>query len=461
MIPVSSSNYQQGCNPISSNCVVWQGPDLPVIGLCNGDTISDVIAKLAAKLVEIQDAVSIAGVDLSCLELSTAPTSVEELFQVIVDEICTLKDGSGTTGGTTTTETVIATLPVCLQYTNLENDLVTQLPIDEYAELVAAKVCDIITDVTTLQTQVADHETRIITLEGASGGSNYTTPQITPSCVLPAVATDIDVVIDELEDQFCTLNSALGGSTELLSASGSQCDSLNGADQLSGSGAMSGLPGWNTTVTSVADSLQNMWLTICDMRSAIKTIQDTCCSLSCSDVIFAVSGSFTGGTLTLDFTGTSIPSAMSECDINGADVTISDGTNTYNTEVSVLTALSGDNTATVDLSSTLLDQYLDYTVTITLCVTDGSITCNKEKTITVTNPDEEPAPTINYYVFQECTTPTTTITASYSGGTMNVGEAAKLSHDGGAVCWTVVDIATGSATSTVLQTYADCTACNT
>lgn len=462
MIPISSSNYQQGCDPVSSNCVTWQGPDISCINLCKGDTISDVVSKLATELCDIQTSLDISGINLSCLELTAAPTDTNGLFQVIVDQICSLDgrcDTLESAGGSTSTASIEATLPVCLQYTNLENDLVTTLPIDEYAELVAARVCEIVADVTTLQTQVSDHETRITTLEGNTV-TQYTTPQVTPSCVLPSVATDIDVVIDELEDQFCTLNSALGGSTEILSVSSNQCENLSSAPQLSSDGIMSSLAGWNTSVTNLAQSLENMWLTICDMRSAIKTVQETCCTISCADVIFAVTGSFTGGTITLDFTGTIIPGVMTECDPTGADVVISDGTNTYNTEVSVLDAITNNNTATIDISATQLDQYADYTFTITLCVTNGTITCNKEKSITITNPDTEPAPTVNYYQIQECTNPTGVITASYSGGTLTVGQAVKVSHDGGAVCWSVVDLANGNATTTVLTEFADCAACN-
>ena len=47
MLPLSTGNTQ-GCKPISSNCVVWQGPDLNCINVCNGDTISivDVVTKI-------------------------------------------------------------------------------------------------------------------------------------------------------------------------------------------------------------------------------------------------------------------------------------------------------------------------------------------------------------------------------------------------------------------------------
>jgi hypothetical protein len=464
MIPVSSSNYQQGCNPVSSNCVVWQGPDLPIIGLCNGDTVSDVIAKLAEKLVEISNSVSITGVDLSCLQLTTAPTTTEELFQVIVNEICSLgsrctslEDGSGS--GATTSVTV-ASLPACLQYTNLENDLVTELPIDQYAELVASKVCTIIGDVTALQATVDGHETRITALENAPS-SDYTTPQITPTCVLPANPTDIDVVLEELEVQFCTLDSTLGGSTELLSSSAAQCDTLASDAQLSGEGAMSLLPGWSVPVNTVAQSLTNMWLTICDMRAAIKDIKETCCTLSCTDIVFTFTGSYTSETLTLNFTGSNIPTALSECNVTGASVTVTDGTATFNSDVEVISALNTTNgIATISTAGSGLDLYADYTITVNLCVTDSTdLTCNKEKSITIINPDEEPAPSVNYYAVQACTNPGDIFVASITGTQLSVGQAVKVSHDGGAGCWTIIDTATGSANTTVLTSFADCTAC--
>jgi len=390
MIPISSSNYQQGCNPISSNCVVWQGPDLPIIGLCNGDTVSDVIAKLADKLVEVTDSVSIAGVDLSCLQLSIAPETIEDLFQVIVNEICSLgsrcDDLEAGGGGSTATSEIIASLPPCLQFTNAQNDLVTQLPIDEYAELVAAKVCELIADITTLETTVNDHETRITTLENATG-SDYTTPQITPSCVLPAVPTDIDVVLDELEDQFCTLNDTLGGSTSLLASSTYQCDLLASDNQLAGSGTMSSLEGWNVPVNNVAQSLTNMWLTICDMRAAIKDIQTNCCTgATCNDVIFSAFGSYANDTITLNFGGSVIPAGFSECNPAGNSVTITDAaSNTYSTTVSVSGALVGDGTETIDISGSQLSDISNYFVTITLCVTDGDITCEKLLSFEVVN----------------------------------------------------------------------------
>lgn len=50
--------------------------------------------------------------------------------------------------------------------------------------------------------------------------------------------------------------------------------------------------------------------------------------------------------------------------------------------------------------------------------------------------------------------------ASYSGGTLVVGQAVKLSIDGGANCWEITGTTTDAATATVLTAFADCTACS-
>lgn len=392
MIPVSSNNHEQGCGSVSSNCVVWQGPDVACLNICKGDTVSDVVADLATKLCDLLAELDLDALDLTCLNLDAqnVPTDLTELIQVIIDKTCSLSGRcdalEGGSGGGGSTAEIVATLPVCLQYTNQENDLVTELPIDQYAELAAAKICEVIADITTLETTVNNHETRITNLENAGSGSSYTTPQITPSCVLPAVPTDIDEVIDELEDQFCIIKGALGESTDLIASTTYQCDLLSSDGQLGGSGNMSDLEGWDSGASTVAASLTNMWLTICDMRAAIKDIQQNCCSLSCSDVIFAAAGTYNSGIITLNFTGTTIPADFAECNAQGALVTIVDAAaNSYSTRVPVLTALGNQGTDTIDISSTSLSNASNYTVTVDLCVSADDITCEKSLTFQVTN----------------------------------------------------------------------------
>ena len=391
MIPVSSNTITNGCNPISSNCVVWQGPDIPCINLCTGDSVSDVVAKLATELCTLLDQTSLTNLDLSCLNLASQdiPTDFSELQQLIIDELCALR-GRCTTleddgGGSGSSSTVTATLPVCLRPT-INNDLITVLPIDEYAELVAAKVCTLISDITTIKSTLTSHNVRITTLENAAT-STTSIPKVTPVCVLPPVLTDIDEVVEALEQEFCELTTVTGSSTALLSATTYQCQGLNTDNKLFGSGTMSTLEGWNTTPTTVAQSLTNLWLTICDIRAAVKNIQTTCCATTCDSILFTFAGVYNTGILTLNFNGTSAPAGFDECHTSGALVTVSDGTGTvYSTRVQVLDSLTGTGTVQINLTSAGLNVYMDYIVTVAFCVTDGTVTCEKASTVTITNP---------------------------------------------------------------------------
>lgn len=399
MIPVATSNKTNGCNPISSNCVVWQGPDIPCIDLCHGDSISEVIYKLALELCDLLDSTSLIGLDFSCLNLGVTPTTQKELIQAIIDKLCSL-DGrctileGGSTGGSTGTSDITASLPVCLQYTNQQNDLVTVLPIDEYAELVAAKVCELVGNITTLTTTVNNHETRITTLENASSNNQSTIPQVLPSCILPSTLTDIDEVVEVLEQEYCNLTSALGSTADIISVNSAACSGLNASQSLSGQGQMSTLTGWNTTVSNLAQSLENLWITVCDIRSAVQSIQETCCTTDCNDIIFTFVPSLAGNNLALylSFTGSSIPAGFVQSNTLGSLVTITDAFGgSYSDYVDVIAALSGGSSATVDLTSAGLNVASGLTVTVDLSVNNGSIDCAKSVTKSISANFECPA----------------------------------------------------------------------
>ena len=75
MIPTSSSISTNGCDNISSNCVVWQGPDITCINLCSGDTVTEVVYKLATEVCTlITSGVTanpdLTGLDLTCLNIA-------------------------------------------------------------------------------------------------------------------------------------------------------------------------------------------------------------------------------------------------------------------------------------------------------------------------------------------------------------------------------------------------------
>lgn len=86
-------------NPQSSDCVIWQGPDIECINLCKGDTITQVVYKLALKLCELIEITDINNYDISCLELmSNIPDSFEDLINVLIQAICEARNTPGPPG---------------------------------------------------------------------------------------------------------------------------------------------------------------------------------------------------------------------------------------------------------------------------------------------------------------------------------------------------------------------------
>lgn len=322
-------NYSDpGCNPVSSNCVIWQGPDIPCINLCKGDSISEVINKLAIELCNIMDMMNVTNYDLECLNLSgCGPSNFQQLIQVLINQIC-ITQASGAAGKVIdSTASGLVDMASCYYYTNPLGDTVTKVTTEEYAIILGNRVCSILTQITTINSTLASYNTRLIALETAPAPT-FTIPQITPNCVLPSVLTNVDVVLDALEDQFCQLREVTGTPIELSGSITAQC--ITGTDnKLGSSGTMSTIPGWVITPTTVSDSMLNLWLTVCDMRAAVRNIQVNCCPTGCDGVEVNVTMDVTGGgtNLVLYFTG-AIPSGFVPCGGGSTLFTISDGINT-------------------------------------------------------------------------------------------------------------------------------------
>ena len=135
MLPTKSNHTKDGCVATSSNCVIWQGPNIECINLCNGDTVSDVVAKLATKLCDLLDQTSIANFSIACLNALPVPLNFNDLVQLLINRICELEDNSGGGGGNIIRvgcPDCIVSLPECLRYTNdATQSLVDQLNLDD------------------------------------------------------------------------------------------------------------------------------------------------------------------------------------------------------------------------------------------------------------------------------------------------------------------------------------------
>lgn len=372
-------NYSSdNCDPISSNCVIWQGPDIDCIDLCKGDTVSEVIYKLATELCTLLDKFNITTYDISCFDLNDcAPETFEQLIQLLIDKICLLE--SGITPSTPTE----AGCPDCIvttcsefHYQSPQGDTITTMQLKDYVIAIGNKVCDIVGQISTINSTLEQLDNRVtqneIDINNLQDQTLVLDP-ITPECVIdPAVPTDPIVVLQALEQQFCNLRQYTGNEQAILTAIQEQCFDLSNSDQLSGVGPMSNITGWNTTVGSLSQSFANLWNTVCDMRSAISFIQDNCCATDCSSVSIIVTGTVISSTqIRLDFSG-SVPGTFIDASPSSTIVLTDDagnGPQTINTVAVLQDYFNPSNPLIIDFSSGI-NGASDVNISLTLRVED-------------------------------------------------------------------------------------------
>lgn len=366
---------KESCSPVSSNCVIWQGPDIECINLCKGDSVTEVVHKLATELCTLMDTFNIDNYDLSCFNLlECEPKDFAALIQFLIEKVCACCNETPTVDSTGTLGCPDCEVEVCsaFYYDSPRGDVQTTMQLKDYVETIGNRLCQIIGQIDTINSTLNNHETRITTLENAPA-PGLTLPQVTPDCVLPATPTNMDVVLDALEEQFCELRTATGDPQAIYLAMLNQCAGLNSLDQLSGSGTMSDINGWNASVSNLSQSMTNMWLTLCDIRAAVFNIQNTCCDTGCDGIdINMVATIVDSTTLNLVFTGT-VPPNFSDCS-GGSTIQLSNPSPGSSTTISLnvissyLNDLSGYD---LDLSGTGLVTDADITAILTLCAIDN------------------------------------------------------------------------------------------
>lgn len=394
MISTSSSATTNGCDNISSNCVIWQGPDIACIDLCNGDTISEVTKKIGDKVCQIiTDGVSanpnLTGLDLSCLNIQgTTPTTLVPVLQAMVNQICLNASSSGG-GGTTPLPMMV--LPACLRYNDASGNPVTELRLDAFATLIANQVCTNLASINTINTTLTSFNTRIDVLEACvlpcSGG--VVEAQIIPTCVSNiGNLTNVSVVVLALETAFCSLQTAVGLPSAINLAINQSVITGTSNSLTNSSVSYGSISGWNNSASTLAQSVQNAWVVIDDLYSAVAAIQTNCCPGGCDAIVYnyTTSNSFASNGLIngvlFNFIGSSIPSTFS--DASGYTLlTLTDVTGTsLSTTVSVS---SLQNNASGYLFSTgALNTAQDINVTVNYSFIDGTDTCSNNQSSVIT-----------------------------------------------------------------------------
>lgn len=283
--PISTpGSNRDNCPKISTACVIWQGPDIPCINLCAGDSIDEVVFKLATLLCDItENVLDVSSLEFSCLVQAGAqnPQTLLQVLQLIITKVCSLPTTTTTDPGTGRPGDGIAdpyiSLPECLYFTNEDGDLVVSMLLSEYVVYLANTICTLINDLAGANSTISFLEGSMSSMrQDITNLQNYTyQTYITSQCVsapTPGQVILIQEAFQNLEASYCNMLGSVGVSTLLIAAVNRQCPGLSSAPQLSSpSSLMSDLSGWVATPTTAADAINNLWLTLCDTRSALQS----------------------------------------------------------------------------------------------------------------------------------------------------------------------------------------------
>jgi len=383
MKPTNLKNKTCG-DPIGSDCVIWSGKSLNCISLCKGDSVTEVIYKMATELCNIMDSLNISDYDLECLNISSCNPNIKDLIEILISKICALEnipstDGQPVSSGNCPTECIV-NVAECLRSSKTPD---TMLLID-YINFIATILCQTVKDISIIKSSLTSLIDRVNKLESSTGGN--TDLSITSSCLIGG-PTDLKSLVAELENAFCNFVDIVGTNSEINNAVNTQCD-LTNEKQLSGAGVMGTISGWIDNPATISDTVVNAWLTICDIRSAVSNILSTCCApADCSDLIITpivsyIAGSPTG-TFKVIINGT-IPLGFIESAV-GSSFIFSDGssTQTYTDNISgFINQSSGSIFSATGLSTT---SNITLTINYTFTKPDGGV-CNGSKVITIPQP---------------------------------------------------------------------------
>jgi len=338
MQPISGkpvgSTVASKCVETRSTCVVWDGPDINCLGvnLCKGQSIDIIIYNTAKKLCEVLEALKIDMVDLSCLiegDTTGAPTNMQELFTLVVSKLCTLQEEVAALEGEGTTN-ILVPLPPCLQYTipdpnnpgnfitisslSLIDPVTSTSPIVSY---LCTKICQLFSELAALDFRVGQLELTVQTLmDTVSSG--------VPSADVPACIGSSPMVLVDPQDPssgavpvmaelICDLIDSLGTPAEILSANGDctgNWPTIATATPLGNYAPLSPVTmedlGFVANPSQLWEKINNLWVTVCDIRNFCTTVKATCCPTMCEDVTFLIGAvpTTTGrGTLTFYLNG--------------------------------------------------------------------------------------------------------------------------------------------------------------
>lgn len=372
------------CIETQSSCTIWNGGDIDYLGICNGQSINNVIWEIVTKLEDI------AGDDLSSFDIDSlldicnqkAPTQVTLISVLNIikqNQICLfdfIKILEERINEINRSGVVSANLKCYADFDNLGNSL--QLNRDQFDQLLINIVCEHKTRIETLEGKVIDLQSQIDTLNNTSQVEELSFATCVDAGVKPT-----STQVKNIADAFCDFRDLYGSVAEMQTALGQVPTDFDTDYSSVNPGAW--IPA--NVRNSFADVMNNLLIAFGNLTARVKSIEETCCQVSCKDIELGFSTRYNEDRdgIIITFTsgsGTYIPLGFTDA---GSMLTISDAQNgqiTYNLDIPDMFY----NGTEVEIPILTLSNLDDLVISIDAKITNGSITCDKCLSQTVKRP---------------------------------------------------------------------------
>ena len=360
----SKNKLITNCIKTYPRCIEWNLAPIPCLGIQTGDTLDEITFAIVRKICEIAGD-DLSSIDIQCLidklgAVEPLNKTLHTYLQLIIDNECKLSDlitAINNRIDSIATPTLILDLKCLATLDSFGN----QLPYNVQTVLQA-----LISQACIIRNQIAGFTgaLQLINIRIDNLPASYTEPSLT-SCLYTNQPTS--AALNILASDYCTYKGILGTLANIQTAIGRQCAGLN--TQFASDAKFIQSP------TSQAHTINNLWLTVCDLRARLVTLEGCACKITCKDVLVGFSVTFNDNkTATLNFTGgagTFIPTGYADC---GSSVTIKNdtGVTTNPVSIAIVQELSSID---IDISMFEAGEYLTFSVNAAICGNGSN--CNK------------------------------------------------------------------------------------
>lgn len=359
------SIVKSGCITTSVGCIQWDLPAIPCLGIETGDTLDEITFAITKKICELSSPLDLSNVSVQCLvdklnAVEPLNKTIPTYLQLIIDNECKLSDLI-TAIQNQIDDIINPSLVLDLKCLNVNDSFGNPLPytIQTVLQSLITEACNIRNQIAGLNGSITDLQQQIDALPAP-----YTEPLLT-SCVYTARPTS--TALNLLASDYCTYKTVVGTSSDIQTAIGRQCSSLD-EDFVADANFIQ-------SVTNLAQSENNQWVVLCNMYNRIIALEACACKVTCKDIILGFTTTFNDdSTVTLKFTsgsGAYIPTGFTDC---GSTITIKNDNGVSTSPISIVIAQEA-STIDLDISMFQAGEYLTFNLDAHLC--SSSFNCSK------------------------------------------------------------------------------------